>query len=230
MNCSESACWAAIYVCIVFYVGNKTLAYLFLIERLRAIRNVHLHGGLKQDRLWFGLLVVVVIGLSVITGVFFGTRLSRLSEEGRCGIGIPNQTSIIIISIDATINLGLVGVFIMTLRPLLAFGQRPSSEPYFETLPSVLLRPLWTGLQKSMSDGNPCYVPPLPGNVMKQRELLVWKSVIAAALSLSPTIINLAVLIHLHGLEVSNITQSRLICTLTLSEWMAMFDYMYSRW
>lgn len=212
LNGSEEACWAAIYICIVFYVNNKTLAYLFLIDRLRAIRNVRLHAGLRQDRVWFGLFVVVVIGISTVTGLFFGTRLSSLAPDGHCEIGIPPRTSIIIVCIDGAINLGLVGVFIISLRPLLAFGQRPSSDPYFSTLPSKALRPLWVGLQKSMSHGDPSYQPPLPGNVMKQRELLVWKSCIAAWLSILPTLVNLVVLIRLQGLEVG-IWQHALIQT-----------------
>ena len=45
------SCRAAIYICLVFYVGSKVLVQIFLVERAHAVR--YMHKRRRDDWLWY---------------------------------------------------------------------------------------------------------------------------------------------------------------------------------
>ena len=80
-------CRAAIYVCLVFYVGSKILLYVFLVERAHSLRAPYARR--MDDWLWVVSMLVLGIGFGAIAVTAFIWPVVALSNSGRCQIGLP---------------------------------------------------------------------------------------------------------------------------------------------
>ena len=79
-------CEAAIQLCLVFYLGGKLLLYIFMCERLRAIRRALIDrcADILWQRCFWGVLVI----FGQIAIICFYYDLESM-ERGWCAIGVP---------------------------------------------------------------------------------------------------------------------------------------------
>jgi hypothetical protein len=204
-----SSCRAAIYVCLVFYLGSKVFVQLFLVERAHAVRY-----RLKrriEDRVWLTFVAIIVLGFGSITGVAFAYPVANLASDEKCRIGSPTKVTLPLLVYDILINVGLTVVFVALLQPLLAFPKLwnlPHIQPLDNNDTSKDFRlhdrdqalsaqssiELTTVNARSMS-----YSTNDP-NVNSLRAL-VYKSLGGAVAMLVPTIVNLGLLFRWNGQE-----------------------------
>lgn len=57
-------CYAAVILCLCYYVGSKVAMYIFLIERAHSIRAPYLRR--HRDWLWLATMFSILIGFSVL--------------------------------------------------------------------------------------------------------------------------------------------------------------------
>jgi len=204
-----SSCRAAIYVCLVFYLGSKVFVQLFLVERAHAVRY-----RLKrriEDRVWLTFVAIIVLGFGSITGVAFAYPVANLASDEKCRIGSPTKVTLPLLVYDILINVGLTVVFVALLQPLLAFPKLwnlPHIQPLDnndtgkdfrlhdrdQALSAQSSIELTTVNARSMS-----YSTNDP-NVNSLRAL-VYKSLGGAVAMLIPTIVNLGLLFRWNGQE-----------------------------
>lgn len=128
------------------------------------------------------------------------------SVDGRCRIGLPRKVTVPLLSFDVVINMGLTGVFIYLLRPLLRLGGASNSvvpaSRFFKSLRRIL---------KSTDRRDSTHVYPVNQNFLKSIETLLWKSLAGSALVMLPTVGNMAALYSLRGRELGWLCQT--VCT-----------------
>lgn len=119
LNTSLTACRAAIYVCLPFYILAKVCMQLFLVERLHIIRWQHKRRC--DDWIWVVSIAVIALGFGAIAVVALMYPIAKLatSHGGRCHIGLPYKVTIPLLTYDILINFALTGIFITLLYPLL---------------------------------------------------------------------------------------------------------------
>jgi hypothetical protein len=193
---SQSVCRSAVYLCISFYVTSKVLMYYFLIERAHAVRGPH--SRRLTDWVWVLFMFVLLVGITILA------VLSLLDPEiewrrGKCHIGLPPKTSIVLCIYDIIINFSLTGIFLWLLRPLLAFG-RPTNVPIWKLWLTEKLAP-YTWLVPFRLPEIPAYRQTLTREIVKARENLVRKTLIGSILVVFPTIANLSLLYAVGGKE-----------------------------
>jgi hypothetical protein len=208
-----SSCRAAIYVCLVFYLGSKVFVQLFLVERAHAVRY-----RLKrriEDRVWLAFVAIIVLGFGSITSVAFAYPVANLASDQKCRIGSPTKVTLPLLVYDIMINVGLTVVFVALLQPLLAFpklwnlphiqpldnndtGKDHFTDPRLQdrdhTLSPQSSLELTTANFHSMSHTSK------DPNVNSLRAL-VYKSLGGAVAMLVPTIVNLGLLFRWNGQE-----------------------------
>ena len=206
-----ASCRAAIYVCLVFYVGSKVLVQLFLVERAHAVR--YRLKRRQQDWVWVASVAIIIVGFGGIAGLAFAYPIADIAEDNKCRIGVPTKVTLPLLVYDILINVALTGVFIALLRPLLAFqsfhkslakhqddghakshamvsiagqgGRVPSTDSSVELATSSVR----TG-QPHAGDPSVCSL-----------RILIYKSLAGAVAMLIPTIINLGLLFRWKGQE-----------------------------
>lgn len=211
-----SSCRAAIYVCLVFYVGSKILVQMFLVERLHVIQ--HRLRRRRKDWVWIASIAIIVSGFGTIAIVAFLYPIAEITGvDSKCRIGVPVKVTIPLITYDIVVNVGLTAIFVLLLRPLLDFrrntfaavdhrpseqdisGTPKSSAPRSSTLSDVDAP---VGLRTELA------TVPVPtsirsGNHASLRALktLIYKSIGGAVAMLIPTVINLGLLFRWRGEE-----------------------------
>lgn len=199
------SCRAAIYTCLVFYVGSKVLIQLFLVERAHAIR-FRLKRR-RQDWLWLVSVAIIVIGFGSIAGIAFAYPISHLaSKDRRCRIGVPPKVTVPLITYDILINAALTGVFVALLRPLLKF--RTSRKlPFYHAAAATELpvredsrRLAEHGIELTQSVRHSASHTAID-TAVKSMKLLVYKSLVGSIAMLIPTMVNIGLLLKWEGQE-----------------------------
>ena len=178
---TEVLCRAAIDLCLVFYVGDKMILYLFLVERTHQIRGPSC-ARLKDPT--FLLSVFIVLGGFVIIAVFaFLYPVTSLSMiDGKCRIGLPFKVTLPLLVYDILINLSLTGFFCL-------IGYQYLRGQTFRQIMSVFSAAL----------------PFAHSNKLDTQENLLMfmmiKGTMGALSIIMPTVANLAILFKLNGHE-----------------------------
>lgn len=116
---SSSACFASIILCLVFYVVDKVILYLFLIERIHIVRSRR-YTRLTDN--WYVVnIAILVLGFGSIAVLSFIFPVAELSE-GQCRIGLPFKITLPLLIYDISINLYLTGHFLHVSRPGIAIA------------------------------------------------------------------------------------------------------------
>lgn len=116
---SNKACLASLVLCLVFYVVDKVLLYLFLIERIHIVRSRR-YTRLTDNR-YVGNIAMLVLGFGSIAVLSFMFPVAELSD-GRCRIGLPFKITLPLLIYDVSINLYLTGHFLHFSRPGIAIA------------------------------------------------------------------------------------------------------------
>lgn len=215
------SCRAAIYICLLFYVGSKVVMQIFLVERAHAIRY-----KLKRrmdDYVWLVGILIVLFGFGSIAIVAFISPIADIARsDGKCRIGLPLKVTIPLLTYDILINVAMTFVFVALLRPLLRFRTPPDGRgptvvvKHDPKKPGTIVRPLSFSQIRSCRSSAAIHsmsaqsielqdAPP-PRDVVINPQLrilkrLVMKSLLGAVAVLVPTIVNLGLLYHWSGEE-----------------------------
>lgn len=136
-------CRASITVCIFLYFLSKILLYIFYMERVH-IARLPVAPKRSRDPIWLAGMVIIVGLFGGMAVWCIATPHANISvQDGQCRIGsdmIPSYTAF---SFDIIINIGLTGVFIWLIVPVLKNKSRgtvtvvvDTSELTPHTLPS----------------------------------------------------------------------------------------------
>lgn len=150
---------------LLYYNGNRDI---FLVERAHALRAPYLRRA--HDWIWLARMIVVASGFGTITVFAFIYPLTDLSTtDGKCRIGLPLKVSIPLLSLDATINLALTGVFIYLLQPLLNFSGLSNTSPLWTNRLTSCIRCVLKTKERPDSD----YQYPINKNFLKSVDVLL---------------------------------------------------------
>jgi hypothetical protein len=110
---TDALCDAAIQLCLVFYLGGKVILYMFMCERLRAIRQCLVDRC--ADILWQRCFwaVLIIFGQIAVVCFFYPIDALRL---GSCTIGEPIFIIIPILVFDVGCNLTVSLIFYVQSR------------------------------------------------------------------------------------------------------------------
>lgn len=111
---SRRACLASIILCLVFYVVDKVILYLFLIERIHIVRSRRYTR--LTDNWYMANIAILVLGFGSIAILSFLFPVAELSD-GKCRIGLPFKITLPLLIYDVTINIYLTGHFLYFSRP-----------------------------------------------------------------------------------------------------------------
>jgi hypothetical protein len=225
--------------------------YLFLVERAHAIRPKARRGRL-HDPVYVAGVIFVLIGFGAIACDAFMYPLYKLSDQA-CKIGLPpkvssmcarlrppshlapltNTTEVPLLTYDIFINVGLTGIFVYYLRPMLNFRvnmrqeHRPSAEslaacegPARHISRTVDITTTTEKRNSCSTDDQKAIRPTVnvttptfaswvhPSTRFEERHnqrmsMLLKKSLIGAFLVLIPTVANMVLFVIEHGSEQS---------------------------
>ncbi|KAK5046823.1 hypothetical protein LTR84_007177 [Exophiala bonariae] len=181
---SDNACFASIILCLVFYVVDKIILYLFLIERIHIVRSRR-YTRLTDN--WYVVnIAILVLGFGSIAVLSFIFPVAELSD-GQCRIGLPFKITLPLLIYDITINLYLTGHFLHFSRPGLASAT-------FRRLPFVPTTPV-------SSDVTYSHVTRLEDGGQDNLRNLAKRTLRGMCIMLLATTINLSILFYMSGRE-----------------------------
>ena len=179
-------CRVAIFLCLSFYIGNKSLVYLYLVERIHELRNKRR----TKDYVWYiGILIVVGGFTTVATFAYMNVVDAASNVNNRCRIGLHNLETLLLLGYDVTINVSLTVVF--TAQSWQWFRYLPLKSQLatlVSSIPNALRKEklLATSLQEYKAE------------VLK---VIISKSLFGAVAIMLPTVANQVVLYKLNGHE-----------------------------
>ena len=178
---TEALCRTAIDLCLVFYVGDKVILYLFLVERTHQIRGPNCTR--YQDPTFIFSVVIVLGGFGVIAVFAFLYPVTSLSKiDGKCRIGLPFKVTLPLLVYDILINLSLTAFFCF-------IGHQYLRGRTFKQMMAVFSAALPFHHSKKLDT---------------QENLLMFmmiKGTMGALAIIMPTVANLAILFKLNGHE-----------------------------
>lgn len=98
----------------MFYVVDKVIIYLFLVERIHVVRSRR-HPRLTDYR-YMTNLAIVILGFGSIAILSFVFPVAEFSDN-KCRIGLPFKITLPLLVYDITINLYLTSYFLYFVRP-----------------------------------------------------------------------------------------------------------------
>src|SRR5271156_5336671 len=113
---SQRVCLASIMLCLVFYVVDKIIMYLFLIERAHVVRCRQYVR--RSDRWYLVNTAIVALGFGTIAILSFIFPVAEFSTvDGKCRIGLPFKITLPLLIYDISINVYLTLHFLYFARP-----------------------------------------------------------------------------------------------------------------
>jgi hypothetical protein len=193
---SQRVCLASIMLCLVFYVVDKVIMYLFLIERAHVVRcRQYLR---RSDRWYLFNTAIVALGFGTIAILSFIFPVAEFSTvDGKCRIGLPFKITLPLLIYDISINVYLTFHFLYFARPHIfkdrtgklrsIFGQRRDSQ----------------GSAKDLTNENRAFRAKANVSSPKQDHLrkLAKRTLNGMCIMLLATVINLSILFHMSGQE-----------------------------
>jgi hypothetical protein len=206
---NDGLCDAAIYLCLVFYLGGKVLLYVFMCERLRAIRQVVVDrcADILWQRCFWGVLIV--FGQIAIVCIFY--PLDAMND-GYCTIGLPTFITIPILIFDISCNLVISGLFYKQSRAMFNGVTNalipPNIKRFFHRQVANANGTRAFAMSKALED-----IPETDNATLMIAEI-TRKTLIASILILFSTIVNLVLLSHYSGSEHGWLCFLMCMCTL----------------
>ena len=111
---TQRACFASIILCLVFYVVDKVIIYLFLVERIHVVRSRRYTR--LTDYWYMANIAIVILGFGSIAIFSFIFPVAEFSDN-KCRIGLPFKITLPLLVYDITINLYLTSHFLYFVRP-----------------------------------------------------------------------------------------------------------------
>ncbi|KAF1926397.1 uncharacterized protein M421DRAFT_7010 [Didymella exigua CBS 183.55] len=195
---NHNLCFSATWICLILYTACKGTIYIFIVERIHAVRAPFVRR--TRDWLYWSLMAIVV-------GSFFGVAINaylkliiKMQDDGRCHMGIPGQASIPFMVVDISVNAALTGVFFYLLRPVVNLhGLNTISGVFGKS--SVKNRDMPQARKETA--------------VQRNIRILLWKSLFGSMLITLPTIANMVQFYITGGRELALICLS--LCVVDVS-------------
>lgn len=106
---STNRCHNSIYLCLVFYLGQKVFAYVYLIERMHVL-SLKTH---REDKVFWASSAIVLMGFGTIAGLAFAHPVTSISTiDNICRIGLPLMVTVPLLSFDIIVNFSLTVAFV----------------------------------------------------------------------------------------------------------------------
>jgi hypothetical protein len=178
---------ASILLCLVFYVVDKVLIYLFLVERVHVVRcRRHTR---RADRWYILNLAIVALGFgSIAVFSFIDPVAERSPIDRKCRIGLPFKITLPLLIYDVTINVYLTAHFVYFARPQMRKWTRKSL--FHRHVDSKVDQDSNTGHRSKSSKRRESTL-----------EMLARRTLKGMCVMLLGTIVNLAILFHMKGRE-----------------------------
>jgi len=113
---SQRVCVASIMLCLVFYVVDKAIMYLFLIERAHVVRWRQY--ARRSDRWYLVNMAIFTLGFGTIAVLSFVFPVAEFSAvDGKCRIGLHFKITLPLLIYDVIINVYLTCHFLYFARP-----------------------------------------------------------------------------------------------------------------
>ncbi|KAF9201340.1 hypothetical protein BGZ49_008403 [Haplosporangium sp. Z 27] len=111
-NGNQVACTVANFVCIFLYAGSKVLIYLFLTERVYVVTAI---GVRRWNSTMFKFNIILLCPYICLLALAIKYRVSEITSNGHCKIGLTAQASAPLIAYDSLLNLWLTALFLRAL-------------------------------------------------------------------------------------------------------------------
>lgn len=178
-------CYTSVILCLAFYIANKALVYIFLIERIHQLREI----ARRVDFVWSVGVVIILAGFGTIAVFAFLDPVHDLSSiDGKCRIGLRSKATIFLLAYDVGTNIVLTGIFVF------------QSYKWVEDLP-------FEAQLKTLTSFIPNALGRLPPTTtvrdfrVQLGHVMMSKSLVGAIAVTIPTLTNLIILYTLGGHE-----------------------------
>ncbi|CAL1706626.1 unnamed protein product [Somion occarium] len=116
LESSVGICTAAIAVCIAFYTTSKIFIWLFLAEKVYVVwSSTQFKSRFRFKCPVYLVCFFMVMGYAGICTLLVYQHVSYFRDDGACVIGLKALGTILLLSWDMTINVGLTGLFLWPL-------------------------------------------------------------------------------------------------------------------
>ena len=193
---SQRVCLASIMLCLVFYVVDKVIIYLFLIERAHVVRCRQYVR--RSDRWYLVNTAIVVLGFGTIAILSFIFPVAELSAvDGKCRIGLPFKITLPLLIYDISINVYLTFHFLCFARPHIVKDSIGKLRSIFGQGRDFRSR------AQDLTNENRAFRTKANVSTPRQDHLrnLAKRTLNGMCIMLLATIINLSILFHMNGHE-----------------------------
>lgn len=181
----QHLCRASILLCLSFYISNKAVLYMCLMERIHQLRNVqHRHESVRIIG-----AIIVLAGFGTVAFFAFYKPVHQVSRvDGKCRIGLKSVSIILLLVHDALMNVIIAVAFIVnSWHWLKDLPKKRQLKTFVYFIPNALNRlPATTTFEEWQTQV--LYV-------------MVSKSLVGSFVTIMATFGNLIVIYVLHGHE-----------------------------
>ncbi|KAG9062465.1 hypothetical protein KI688_005380 [Linnemannia hyalina] len=122
-NFNAISCTMSVYMCITLYAISKIIIYLFLMEKVYVVTAV---GTTRANFMLYRVNLALLVPYMGIFGLMIVYRVSEVSDNGECKIGLLPPASVTLIIYDIFISSWLTLLFIRPLMSSTSLLQGPS--------------------------------------------------------------------------------------------------------
>ncbi|KAF9545205.1 hypothetical protein EC957_011184 [Mortierella hygrophila] len=122
-NFNAISCTMSVYMCITLYAISKIIIYLFLMEKVYVVTAV---GTTRANFMLYRVNLALLVPYMGIFCLMIIYRVSEVSDDGECKIGLLPPASVTLIIYDIFISSWLTLLFIRPLMSSTSLLQGPS--------------------------------------------------------------------------------------------------------
>ncbi|KAG0286502.1 hypothetical protein BGZ96_009396 [Linnemannia gamsii] len=122
-NFNTISCTMSVYMCITLYAVSKIIIYLFLMEKVYVVTAV---GTTRANFMLYRINLALLVPYLGIFCLMLIYRVSEVTEDGECKIGLLPPASVTLILYDIFISSWLTILFIRPLMSSTSLLQGPS--------------------------------------------------------------------------------------------------------
>ncbi|KAI8598304.1 hypothetical protein EDD21DRAFT_382864 [Dissophora ornata] len=119
------SCEISVFFCIFLYASSKILIYLFLIERVHIVTAVGI-ARWNCPTFRFNMALLLPYSSMVVLAILY--RVSVVSDDGICKIGLLKQSALPLIAYDFLLSAWLTALFLRSLISSTSMLQGPTKS------------------------------------------------------------------------------------------------------
>ncbi|KAL8673837.1 MAG: hypothetical protein Q9168_001749 [Polycauliona sp. 1 TL-2023] len=190
-------CRAGAYLCLACYVGEKTLVYLYLVDRVHVSREDCNRRQIpyKDDYICMVLFVLVFSSVIVVYAFAFLHPIAITGTASRCIVGLPPRITLSLLCLDSVLSVVLTSILWYLISKALSKGMGLTFRLSLHALPFCDPSPLVESL---------IGLPPaqfLTATKEGNKRLQLAKALWGTIAIIIPTATNLGALLYMKGYE-----------------------------